>query len=135
MNTLSFAWRAVLKDGSVIKQFEGEQENPFKLIQDNASKLRYFYLENTGKGIVFCVDMIDGVFSNGITATYPVEILKKDNLRLIYFRRNRKEFDSGMKELSHTTWYFLGYQYQDKDGQNHQFQVCIDSDGNFMVGE
>lgn len=49
-----------------------------------------------------------------------------NDLKLIYFREVRKEFNSGTGEVAHyINKYFMGWQCTDKDGKNHQLTIGV----------
>ena len=59
----------------------------------------------------------------------------KQNIRLIYFRRNKVFFDNQMGPMGHETTYFLGYQYNKDNGSNHKVLVLLDQQGNMILGD
>jgi hypothetical protein len=139
METLMFFWTAIFKDGSFISQFDSKtnQENLFGLVRDRFSELDCFILKHRSKDIQFKVDLAKGVISYGKNQEITPEFIKeRDNLRLIYFRRVRKEIgehDFIVKLVSIT--FFLGFQYNDAAGHNRQIVLKIDGDGNWILGE
>ena len=136
ISSLSFHWNAVFFDGSQINQFnEDGTENLFKLVQNRFDELVYFYLTNN-KEITFTVDLIHGLifFNNHQTIAKEFK-RKKDNIRLIFFRRHKVELTEQMVEKKHEIKYFLGYQYLDNNGYNKKVVLQIDKDGNFIVGD
>ena len=132
MNSLSFHWYARLLDESIIYQFEKDgTENKFQLVKDNFKDLRYFYLTNN-LDKTFCVDLVNGLifFNNHLSINKE----KKENCRLIFFRRHRIEMTEKAIEKSHSIEYHLGYQYNDKLGNNRQKVLIIDNPGNWVLG-
>ncbi len=136
MNTLSFHWLAGFKDGSLLSQFENGIENKFQLIRDRFQDLTFFILYNKDYSSVFKADLVEGTIKFG-----PMQIIKsegqeiKNNIRLIYFRRNQIIFSLNGKENQHIINYHLGYQYQDAEGKNRKNIIIIDSKGNWVSGE
>jgi hypothetical protein len=139
MKSLTFIWIAIFKDGTKIEQYnEDKSENKFQLIKDKFTDLGYFNLTDR-KGHFFTVDLINGLIGfNYATLPYvEVEVQeKKENIRLIYFRTHRIEIgEQDLKEKIHTIEYYLGFQYNDKNGNNRQLVLKIDEQGNFILGD
>lgn len=136
MKPLSFHWKALFRDGSFISQFENEKENKFQLVRDKFNELQFFYLYNRNNSKEkFIVDLDNGfIFKNEIN-NYPQEFEKRENIRLIFFRRHRVEMTEKMIEKSHTIEYHLGFQYNDKLGNNQKIILIIDEQGNWILGE
>jgi hypothetical protein len=136
MSSLSFHWKAIFSDGSVTEQFnEDGTENKFQLVKDRFNILVYFNLANK-QGILFTVDLIHGIIGyNDLILPYRdfSTSEKKENIRLIFFRRHKVEMTENLIEKSHTITYHLGYQYLDKLGNNRQIVLQIDSEGNFII--
>lgn len=133
MDSVPFIWIAIFKDSSKIEQFENEKEHLFKEVKDKINDLAYFNLTDR-KGHLFSIDLINGIIGYNYIALPYLEIKeKKENLRLIFFRRHRVEMTEQLKEKNHTMIYFLGYQYNDKNGYNKQIILQINSDGSFII--
>jgi hypothetical protein len=98
--------------------------------------LIYFNLRHINKTINFGVDLIKGLISCNSSSEIQGDLLQEEklNIRLIYFRRNRKDFTLSGKLWNHSILYILGYQYNDKEGNNHKIFLQIDKDGNFVIG-
>jgi len=138
MNSLSFHWTAGFKDGSDVMQFnEDGTENRFQIVKDRFNELNNFYLYNKDCSKLFIVNLEKGIISLGKIQEIHPEILKeeKTNIRLIYFRRIRKQFSENMVLLNTIIIYFLGFQYIDKHGNNRQIILQIDEHGNFILGD
>jgi hypothetical protein len=80
-------------------------------------------MKNTKQGkekeISFTVDLINGlIIYNNFKNTEVVE--KKDNIRLIYFRRNRITMTESGDQKSHTITYHLGLQWLNSKKENTQ---------------
>jgi len=136
MNSLSFHWTAIFSDGTHIFQFnEDGTENKFQLVKDKFDKLTYFNLTNN-KGKMFSLNLINGLIGyNRLEFPYIEVEEKKENIRLIFFRRHKIEMNESCIEKSHTITYHLGFQYNDKLGNNRQIVLIIDSEGNWVLGD
>jgi hypothetical protein len=136
MSSLSFHWKAIFSDDSSTEQFnEDGTENKFQLVKDRFNDLVYFNLTNK-KGILFTVDLLHGVIGyNDLILSYRdfSNLEKKENIRLIFFRRHRVEMTENLIEKYHTITYHLGYQYLDKLGNNRQIILQIENEGNFII--
>jgi hypothetical protein len=133
MNPLSFSWKAFFSDGSILEQYENSIEHKFKEVQENPNKLIRFSLANKDYSQYFIVDLQNGFI---IYNNYKnLEIEKKENIRLIYFRRHKVTLTESGKEVEHTITYYLGFQYNDKLGNNRQIVLQIDEQGNFVIGD
>jgi len=131
-NSFSFTWKAFFSDSSILEQFENGIENKFQLVKDKFDKLIRFSLVNKDYSQCFTVDLQNGLI---IYNNYKnIEDNKKENCRLIFFRRHRVEFGSNLQELGHNIIYFLGFQYNTEDNQNKKIILQIDSVGNFIIG-
>jgi len=134
ISNLSFLWTAIFKDESYISQLENGIEHRFQEVKDRFNELKYFTLQHKEKEISFTVDLVNGlIIYNNYKNTEIVE--KKENIRLIYFRRNRITMTESGDQQSHQIWYFLGFQYLDKLGNNQKIILRIDSNGSFLIGE
>lgn len=136
ISNLSFLWCAIFKDGSKIEQFENREERRFQEVKEKINELAYFNLKNNN-GKLFSVDLLNGLIGyNDLVLPYRETKEKKENIRLIYFRRHKVEIgQQDLKEKSHTITYHLGYQYLDKLGNNRQIVLQIDNKGNWILGE
>ena len=134
ISNLSFIWSAILKDGSKIDQFnEDGSENKFQLVKDKFNELGYFNLTNK-EGKLFTVDLINGLIGYNYLALPYIEVKeKKENVRLIFFRRHRVTLNQEGKEIEHILNYHLGFQYNDKNGYNQKIVLKIDEEGNFII--
>jgi hypothetical protein len=134
MASLSFHWNCILKDGTHIFQFDKNgTEHKFKEVLDRMNDLVYFNLTNNN-GKLFSVNLTNGLIGyNDLIFPYRESETKKENIRLIYFRRNKIELTESLEKKSHTITYHLGYQYLDK-GINRQVVLEINSEGNWILG-
>jgi hypothetical protein len=138
MENLQFYWLAEFKDNSYIMQFEQDQEHSFQEVKDRFSELKYFVLYDKVNVLKrFIVDLEKGALYFSTEALlFDSEIQSKNNIRLIYFRRIRKEIGlQDLSEKSATIRYFLGFQYNDNQVNNRKFLLQIDSYGNWSLGD
>ena len=135
MKSLSFFWMAEFNNG-VIFQFEDGKEHRFQEVLDRINELEYFHLYHKDgmTNINFIVDLKKG-FIKTLDSKEPTEISEKKNIRLIFFRRHKVEISENCIEKSHTIEYHLGFQYNDKLGNNRQIVLIIDNEGNWVLGE
>lgn len=138
MNSLHFFWKAELKDGTIIHQFDKDGiEHRYQEVKDKFINLKYFYLYNKNdSNNVFIVDLINGfIYKNKIIKNFKEEN-KKYNIRLIYFRTHRKKINlNNLKKLEEEIHYNLGFQYLDSNNINHKIILQIDKNGDFLIGE
>jgi len=133
IDSLSFLWIAEFEEDCIF-QIENGVEHRFAEVKDRFNELKYFTLQHKEKEISFTVDLINGlIIYNNYKNTEIVE--KKENVRLIYFRRNKITMTESGDQQSHQIWYFLGFQYLDKLGNNQKIILRIDSNGSFLIGE
>jgi hypothetical protein len=135
--SLSFFWKAFFSDGSILEQFDNKgNEHRFQEVKDNFDKLIRFSLINKDYSQCFTVDLqSDLIIYNNYRNINLNNIEKKNNLRLIFFRRHRVEIGTqDLKEKKHTITYHLGYQYL-KDGKNQKIILQIDENGNWILGD
>jgi hypothetical protein len=134
MPNLSFYWIAEFEE-DCIYQIENGIEHRFKEVQDRIQELKYFTLQHKEKDLNFSVDLILGIITFNKNYQAGIKNEEKQNIRLIFFRRHKREFNQNLKEINHTITYYLGYQYLDKLGNNRQIILQIDSEGNWILGE
>ena len=133
IDSLSFLWISEFEEDCIF-QIENGIEHRFQEVKDRFNELKYFTLQHKEKEISFTVDLINGlIIYNNYKNTEIVE--KKENVRLIYFRRNKITMTESGDQQSHQIWYFLGFQYLDKLGNNQKIILRIDSEGSFVIGE
>ena len=133
ISNLSFLWQAEFTDETIF-QIQNGVEHRFQEVKDRINKLKYFSLINKYTNQAFTVDLTKGlIYSGGIS--YSEQDLKeeKNNIRLIYFRRNTITMTESGNQKSHTVIYHLGLQWNDNLGNNRQIILKIDSEGNFIV--
>jgi hypothetical protein len=136
ISNLSFLWTAVFKDYSYISQLENGIEHRFQEIKERFNELKYFSIYNKDTNQYFIIDLEKGlIYNNHISYNEQDLKEKKENIRLIYFRRNRITMSESGQNQSHTVTYHLGYQYLDNLGNNQKIILRIDSEGNFAIGE
>jgi len=115
-------WEAIYKDGTSLRQFNGEKENLFGDI--NQEKLIVFKLGN-----VLSVDLRTGVFTvNGLEFRVDGLSFREENYRLIFFRRKQYQIskDPQTKRFENTE-YFIGFQIT-IDGVNHKTMISLNGD-------
>lgn len=133
---LNLVWKAKFADNSELNQFDGTNENKFKKVQDRFNDLTSFELSHISKPLRIAVDLRRGlIFINNMDFVAPEIISDKENIRLIYLRRNRVETDIKGEIISHKVYYFIGFQYNDKLGKNHKILLNIDQEGNIVIGD
>ena len=133
MESLVFTWSAIFADGSKIEQFENGIEHRFQEVKDKFNDLCFFNLKNN-EGAMFSVNLMSGLIGYNILEFPYIDAKeKKENIRLIYFRRHQVDTTEGGAIVAHRVWYFLGYQYNDNNGNNRKVILKIDSNGNFLI--
>ena len=138
MNSLSFYWFALFNDNTVLPQFEDNgTENKFQKVIDRFADLKSFDIKHKEKDLDIEVDLRHGVIYINDSQSNLDEFKKneKTNIRLIYFRRHQVLFNASMQEIGHKILYFIGYQYNDKEGQNCKVLLQLDAEGNIIVGD
>lgn len=115
-------WTAIYKDRSELKQFDGDKENMFSDIdQDN---LLAFRIDEGPRHII--LDMKLGVFVvNGTLYEIPELSFKKEEYRLIYFRRVQESMGTAPGMTDKRTNYFVGFQMT-IDGTNRKTMFSVD---------
>ena len=132
---LSFTWKAFFSDGFILEQFENGIENRFQLVKDKFDQLIRFSLVNKDYSQCFTVDLKNGFILYNNFKNINLEKIDKQNIRLIFFRRHKIKMTEQTIEKSHTIEYHLGLQWNDKEGNNRQIVLIINSEGNFIVGD
>jgi len=138
MNSLTFYWKAKFLNGDTIFQFDSQGiEHRFQEVKDQFNELIEFSLYNKEKCIIYTVDLINGlIYNNQVLKEKQESQEKKENIRLIFFRRHRVEINTqDLKEKNHEITYYLGFQYNDKQKNNQKIIFQIDSEGNWILGE
>ena len=135
MNSLSFFWLAIFKDGTYINQFEGEEEHRFQEVIDRFSDLKVFILHHKTRHDKFIVDLEKGTVGLGVLKVREDEQTPeaKSNIRLIYFRRHRVELSQNLKEKNHDIKYHLGLQWVNEKNENRNIILQIDENGEFTA--
>jgi hypothetical protein len=130
IDNLSFLWVACDYNDNLFFQYLDKKETRFNKEWFTSSALKYFCLYHKENSLYFLVDLVKGNLSFMNYEDKDNEE-KKNNIRLIYFRRNRIEI-TGDKQ-NHTIVYHLGYQYLDFQGNNKKVILEINSDGSFVI--
>ena len=133
MDSLSFYWMAEFNNG-VIFQFENGIEHRFQEVLDSINELEFFHLYHKKLDLRFIVDLKRGLIKFN-DSEEPITVESKENIRLIYFRRNRIEITEKFIKKSHKIVYHLGFQYNDKLGNNRRVVLKIDEHGNWILGD
>jgi len=135
---LKLLWKATLDNGVVLSQFNSNgTETKFQDVIDNFDNLDTFELKHVSIDLLIKVDLINGLITlNDYKSATPDNLKKqKHNIRLIYFRRNNVDINIKGEILRKTTTYFIGYQYNDINGQNRKVLLNIDELGNIILGD
>ena len=125
-------WIAIFKNNEILKQFNNDgSENLFKLVLERLKDLKLFTL--IINGIYYTVDLVNGcIYINQNNNIVLQNIPKfKQNIRLIYFKRNIIKINQN--EENKQIFYFLGFQYNDKDNKNHKIYLQIDENNNCVI--
>ena len=135
ISTLNFHWQVILRDSSIINQFNLDgTENKFNLDWYKSGILAYFNLRNNN-GKLFSLDLISGLIGfNYLLLPYIESKVKKENIRLIYFRHQRIIMTENVIEKFDVTYNF-GVQWNTPEGANYKIIFKIEQDGSFIIGE
>ncbi len=132
---LFLQWHAFFSNSLVLKQFEEDRETKFDEVKKRFDNLLSFKLIHISKPLSVEVNLMRGFIlidtKTSVITLEPPE--SKFNIRLIYFRRNYVDFDIRGEILKHTIYYFLGFQYNDKNNKNHKVLLKIDQEGNINI--
>jgi hypothetical protein len=134
MKSLSHYWIAYFKDDTKIEQFENNIEHRFQEVKDKFNELNCFCLYKKDQSQLFKVYLPEGIITEGNDKNIKL-IELKENCRLIFFRRHKIELTEKMIEKSHSIEYHLGFQYNDKLGNNRKIILIIDENGSWSLGE
>ena len=124
MNKLKYLFEVTYKDGSIYKQ--NEEDKP--VIKEIGSSFSDVIQENVktftliGEGNRYMVNLEDGHFEvNGIPFLMHEENDLLKDFRLVFWRRHTHSFNRTMaEETSHIIVYRLGWQANDRKGNNIQ---------------
>ena len=131
IDSLSFLWISEFEEDCIF-QIENGIEHRFQEVKDRFNELKYFTLQHKEKEISFTVDLINGlIIYNNYKNTEIVE--KKENIRLIYFRRNRITMTESGVETKHDITFFLGLQWTTIDNENRNIILQINQNGDFII--
>lgn len=141
-NGLAYQWVATYKDGSSLKQFEGDKEHMFSEIdQDNLIIFSVEKLEGKNK---LSVDLRTGVFylndvelamveSNGDTYSLGKRITPKDIIKLIYFRRVIKTLNAEFQEIGAAKiLHFIGWEGI-INGKREKWEIAISNTSDEII--
>lgn len=136
---LTFYWTSFFKNNTLspICQFDGDKEHRFQEVMDNFDKLEHFVLKHKDGKIQYSVNLVKGLIYIGAVQPIAEEFLKEEklNIRLIYFRRNTIIFSLNLEQQELKITYFIGFQYNDLQGNNKKILLQIDSLGNVILGD
>jgi hypothetical protein len=132
---LNYYWSAFFSAGSMINQFDNGIEHRFQEVKDRFETLKFFILYNKNKSEDnYIVDLEEGlIYKDRPSVTFSENIVKS-NIRLIYFRRNRKILSGQLQEIEHFVHYFIGIQYLNEKNENCQVLLEIDNSGTLVLG-
>ena len=130
---LNFYWRAILKDGKNIPQFDSEgKENSFGLVQEqeklnNLEVLELICAEDNVAHLA--VGLSSGNFFIRGAVFHPFNALTREEVkyRVIFYRRKRQELGTGMKPIGvpFVHRFLLGWQCT-VNGVNYQRIIFYD---------
>jgi hypothetical protein len=134
---LELIWKAKFEDGSKVYQYDdNNQEHPFKEVLDKFDTLSTFSLHHKSKSLTITVDVKRGlIYINGNQTAQPDLVTQKENIRLIYFRRNTLRFGTNSQQTSHDIIYFIGYQYLTECNCNKKVLLQVTQSGNIILGD
>jgi hypothetical protein len=106
---------------------------------NRTEQLKIFALKHVDKPLSIEVNMERGfllIINQNKEINFPsMEVVDKNNIRLIFFRRHFVVSNSqDMTNSTDTIIYFIGYQYTDDKGKNHKVILQLDEFGNIIVG-
>jgi len=122
---MAIYWIVTFNDGTVIEQYDQNgNERKFKEVLDRIQDVKTFVLSN-GKEHLVTVDLVNGLIILASTPVIDVDLINtKQNVRLIYFKRHYVR-SNGVEDLA----YFVGFQYDDKQGNNRKLLVKLTETG------
>lgn len=119
-----YKWIAYYNDGTSIEEGDG-----VKFTELEQDKLVSFEIIDGDE--VFGVDLVTGVFNcNNENAVFEGFSNLGEDYRLIYFKRNTIVFNP--PNTIHTRVPFIGYQFNDSDGNNQKIMMSK-KDNNYQV--
>lgn len=124
-----YSWRAILKDGTEINQFQDGIENTFKSVMDVKENLLAFQLVSEA-GVIYSVHMETGEFNlKGFIIKSSIDLKEVANKEPIYWKRSKVVFSSEEGGKAPEVYgYIIGWQ-ANIDGKNYQHQFMIDPYG------
>lgn len=129
-------WHAVLKDKTQIDQVDQNgNEHLFQEVRDNFNHLALFFITENNK-VKITVDLVRGLIYLGAPQEAIQELTEeKQNIRLVYYRRNKVTLGVGNSIQEKTVLQCVGLQYLDRSGSNRKILAQIDESGNILIGE
>ncbi len=138
MNSLNLVWTVKDINDREFNQFNSTgEESKFNLDWFKYNSIKSFSLQHTHKPLKITVDLTRGfIFINSnINPDLDMDLFQdKTNIRLIFFRRHRRNLSSSLQELSHEIIYVVGFQYNNNLGNNYKVINIIDQEGNILEG-
>lgn len=131
-----YIWHAVLKDKTQIDQVDQNgNEHLFQEVRDNFNHLALFFITENNK-VKITVDLVRGLIYLGAPQEAIQELTEeKQNIRLVYYRRNKVTLGVGNSIQEKTVLQCVGLQYLDRSGSNRKILAQIDESGNILIGE
>ena len=129
IDDLVFLFKAKFNNGDILYQEDGASFN--NDIKPRFKELKEFSLHSKELQKSFFVDLENGVISSDNLKHKSENV--KNNIRLIYFRRNIIKYYGNLKIKSKQIIYFLGLQYNDLQGNNCKVILKIFENGEFII--
>lgn len=107
---LDFHWIVELKDGSFIKQFDGEKETSYKVVEENKNNVKTLKLVSTdGNETTYTADLTTGNFNfNGVKILSGIDVsFYEHSIEPIFFVVRRATLFGEIKE--HVIGYKIGW--------------------------
>jgi len=129
IDNLVFLFKAKFNNGEILYQEDGVSFN--NDIKPKFNELKEFSLHSKELQKSFFVDLENGIISSDNLKHKSEDV--KNNIRLIYFRRNLVEYCGNLQIKSKQIIYFLGLQYNDLQGNNRKIVLQIYENGEFEI--
>ena len=119
---LKYLFVAGYKDGSYYQQNEADvscTDEKRSCFFDVDQEQVWDFILNDKEGNWFLVDLVDGHFEvNGKPFFMHDQGEGLKDFRLIFYRQHEHDFNLGMEEVAHRIRYCIGWQTNDKNGNN-----------------
>jgi hypothetical protein len=129
IDDLVFLFKAKFNNGDILYQEDGCSFN--NDVKPRFNELKEFSLHSKELQKSFFVDLENGIISSDNLKHKSEDV--KNNIRLIYFRRNLVEYCGNLQIKSKQIIYFLGLQYNDLQGNNRKIVLQIYENGEFEI--